>query len=72
MIAKPGTNWAEYFSENHIDIFNGCSICVNQFLSGNRFEKTCFALKFTATPPPSFRDKLYEVRQMIVAWNGHM
>ena len=36
--ANPGTKRVEYFSENPIDIFGGCSIRVNQFMSGNRFE----------------------------------
>ena len=55
MTAKPGTNRADYFRINPIDIFNGCSIRVNQFMSGNRFENICSALKFTATLPPSFQ-----------------
>ena len=50
---KPVTNWTEYFSETPIDIFGGCSICVNQFMSGNQFEIICSTLKFTAPPPPS-------------------
>ena len=38
MTSNPGTNRADYFSENPIDIFSWCSICVNQFMSGNSFE----------------------------------
>ena len=38
MTANTGTNWAEYFRENAIDIFSGCSIHVNQFMSGNSFK----------------------------------
>ena len=52
MTENPGTNWTEYFSKNPIDIFSGCSIYVNQLLSGNSFEGICSALKFTDTPPP--------------------
>ena len=54
MIADSGTNWADYFSENSTDICIGWSICVNQCMSGNYFEIICFALKFTAIPPPYF------------------
>ena len=38
MTENPGTNQAEYFSEDPIDIFSGFSICANQFMSVNRFE----------------------------------
>ena len=41
-------NLADYFSETPKDIFGGCSICVNQFMSGNRFLSICSTLKFTA------------------------
>ena len=46
MTENPGTNWTDYFSENPIDLFSGCSICVNQLMSGNSFESICSALKF--------------------------
>ena len=41
-------------------------------MSGIIFENIYSALKFTATPPPSFQDKFNKVRKMIVAWNDHM
>ena len=36
------------------------------FMSENNFENICSALKFTNTNPPSYQDKFYEVRQIIV------
>ena len=38
MTENPGTNRAEYFRKNPIDIFSGCSIDVNQLMSGNSFK----------------------------------
>ena len=38
MTENPGTNWAEYFSKNSIDLFSGCSIFVNQCMYANSFE----------------------------------
>ena len=38
MTENPGTNWVEYFSEDPIDIFSGCSIHVNHSMSGNSFK----------------------------------
>ena len=58
---NPGTNQTEYFSENYIDLFSGCSIFVNHIMYGNHFENNCSDLKFSDRPP-SFQDKSYEVR----------
>ena len=71
MTANPDTNCAEYFSKNPIDVFSGCSIRVNQFMYGNHFESIWSALRFTPTPS-YFWYKLYESRQKIVTWNGHV
>ena len=38
------TDRTEYFSETSIYLFGGCSIGVNQFMSGNWFESICYAL----------------------------
>ena len=54
MISNPGTNQEEYFSKKPIDMFSGCSISINQFMSGNRFESICSDLNFTNTPLPPF------------------
>ena len=51
MTSNTGKNWAEHFSENPMDLFIGCSIRVIQFMSANRFESICSALKFTNALP---------------------
>ena len=52
MAENPGTNGVEYYSKNPIDLFSGCSIRVNQFMSGNCFEYICSTIKFTERTPP--------------------
>ena len=70
---KPFMSWAEYLVKNSKDIFGGCSILVNQFMSDNDLEHTCFiSSSLTPRPPPPFWVKYYKVLQMIVAWNNHM
>ena len=41
-------------------------------MPGHIFENIIAALLFTDLPLPSFKYKLFEVRQMIVAWNQRM
>ena len=54
MKSNPGTNRVDYLRENPIDIFSECSIFVNQFIYGKKFESIFSDLNFTATPPPPF------------------
>ena len=54
MTEDPVTNWAEYFSENNIDILSECLISINQYFSGDHFESICYAQNFTSTPPHLF------------------
>ena len=66
------TNQAEYFSKNPRDILSECSICINQFVSGNRFESICSALKFTS-PPTEINFMKYErwlLRGMVTCENS--
>ena len=51
MIANSGTKCAEYLSENTIDIFSGCSMCVNQYMSGI-FLKVSALLSILLSPLP--------------------
>ena len=50
MTANPGMNLTGYFSENSVNIFCGCSIHADQFMSGNSFESIFYDINLT--PPP--------------------
>ena len=41
-------------------------------MAGHRSEKISVALSFTDIPLPYFKEKMFEVFQMIFAWNQHM
>ena len=55
-----------------IDIFEGSPIRLNVFISGNESESIIDALLFTGLTPQYFKEKVFEIRQIIVAWNNHM
>jgi hypothetical protein len=44
----------------------------NRYMSRRRFLAITSALRFTLLNLPTFRDKFWEVRDMIPAWNKHM
>ena len=48
------------------------SFTFNRYMSRRRFVAITSALRFTSLNPPTFRDKFWEVREMIGAWNEHM
>ena len=51
---------------------NGAPFRVNDLMSGRRFEEIIKNLTFTDAQPPSFKDRFWEVRDMIKAWNDNM
>ena len=71
---KCGTNGAEYFSKNTIDILVGDKF-VSTILCLEIFSKVSAIISSLLPPPPyppPFWYKIYESWQMIFAWNGHM
>ena len=68
MTANPGTDRVEYFSENPIYIFSGCSIRVNKFISGNIFGK--FALMPSSLPPLPLSFEINYIKPGILLLRG--
>ena len=42
------------------------------FMTRNQFENIIAALSFTDILPSYFKDRFFEISQMIFAWNDHM
>ena len=49
------------------------SFTFNRYMSRRRYAAITSALRFTRIkPPPTFRDKFWQIRDLISAWNEHM
>ena len=54
-------------NENDMPLFT-----FNRYMSRWRYLALTLALRLTTKPPPSFRDKFWQIRDLISAWNKHM
>ena len=48
------------------------SFTFNRYMSRRRYLAITSALRFTTKPAPSFRDKFWQIRDLILVWNEHM
>jgi hypothetical protein len=62
----------DFFSQIPPTAFTGAPFLLGHLMSGYRFEQITEALQFTNIVPPAYRDKFWEVRQMLEAWNKRM
>ena len=63
---------AEFFASTPVTERHGAPLRLNQYMTGRRFEMITNALHFTDKSAPTFKDKFWEVRQMIQEWNKNM
>ena len=59
-------------SNKNPDIFEGCHFHLQQFMSRYRFEGILTAIKYTNSNPPAYKDRFWEVRQLLESWNNNM
>jgi hypothetical protein len=52
--------------------FDKVPFYLGDYMTGYRFEQLVSALRYTNNKPPSYLDKFWEVRDMIMAWNENM
>ena len=62
----------EFFSTYAVNVRTGAPYRVNQYMSRTRFEAILQALSYTASEPPPFLDRFWEVRELINQWNSNM
>lgn len=62
----------DYFSTFPVNNKSGAPYRVGQWMSRNRFEQILRALSFTSRDPPNFKDRFWQVRDVINAWNINM
>ena len=63
---------SDLWSQQPISPFEGVSFRLNEIMSRYRFDAIVHALGFTNKTPPTYRDRFWEVRDMLAAWNKNM
>ena len=64
-----GPDRTAFWSMGEVDCFVGAPMRLGHFMSKKRFEVILKALSFMSRQPPAFRDRFWEVREMLDAWN---
>ena len=72
MSTVDGSDCQSFWSTKNVNIFEGAPFQLNMFMTQNKFEKILNALTYTDCDAPAFRDRFWEVHQMIGAWNDNM
>jgi hypothetical protein len=72
MSTLSGYRRSDYWSSKPISMLEGAPYPFNNFMTFKRFEAILLALTYTNEPPPAYRDKFWEVCQIITAWNTNM
>ena len=67
-----GYKRSDFWSMKHIDLYDGAPYRLNEFITSTRFEAIFSALTLTKRECPPYKDRFWEVREMIESWNAHM
>ena len=62
----------EFWSSKSIDAFEGTPFRMNDYMSRHRFEAILNALQITDKKSPVYKDRFWEVRQLLDEWNANM
>jgi hypothetical protein len=72
MSTLSGFRRSDYWSLKPVSTREGAPYRFNEFMAIKRFEAIIIALAYTNETPPLYRDRFWEVRQIITAWNKNM
>jgi hypothetical protein len=67
-----GCDRRSWFEDTEPSEFEGAPFRLQKYMSRTRFENIINALRYTNEPPPAYKDKFHQVRQMLKAWNENM
>lgn len=67
-----GNRRSDFWSMKPIDRVTGAPFRLNDIMSRARFDQILHAITYTNTKPPLFKDRFWEIRDMVDAWNHHM
>ena len=66
---RPATRTGNFSEDEENDM---PSFTFNRYMSCRRYLAMPSALRFTTQPPPSLRDKFWQIWDLILGWNEHM
>lgn len=72
MSTLQGPTRRDYWSNTRVNIFCGAPFRLGEFMSRNRFEAILSAIRYTSSPAPGHKDKFWEVRDLLKAFNENM
>ena len=61
MLMVDGSNHQSFWSNKHVNIFEGAPFQLNNFMTRNRFEKILNNIMYTNHEPPAFHDCFWEI-----------
>lgn len=67
-----GCNRRSWFEDTEPSEFEGAPFRLQKYMKRTRFDDIMNALRYTNLPPPPYKDKFHQVRQMLKAWNDNM
>ena len=67
-----GTDRQSFWSTCDLDIFQGCFFTLSNYMTCTRFENILNNLTYTSKDPPEYKDRFWEVRDMLDCWNKNM
>ena len=72
MATLVGPDRTDFWSLSDIDKFKGAPFHLHKYMSRTRFGMILKCIFYTIDKPPAYRDRFWEVRQMLDAWNKNM
>jgi hypothetical protein len=70
--ARVGCSIRSWFEETEPSKFEGAPFRLQEFMSRTWFEEILRSLTYTNVQKPTYKDKFWQVRQMILSWNENM
>ena len=67
-----GTDCQSFWSTHDLDIFQGCFFTLLNYMTCTHFENILNNLAYTSKDPPEYKDRFWEVRNMLDCWNKNM
>ena len=69
MATIQGPERSEFWKLAEVDVHDGAPFRLNSLMTKNRFDEILHSLTLTDIPPPDYKDRFHQVRQIIDEWN---